>query len=73
MIFEFDPLIVSLSLRMNKHNFNNFAMQCTQCIDNAFHIWSFSADFYFDIKTHEKEKICVIFAFEYRNYFDSIR
>ena len=45
-----------LSLRMKKQTkFHNFAIKCTPCIDNAFRIWSFSADFYFDIK-HQKEK-----------------
>ena len=27
------------------------------CIDNAFRIWSFSADFYFDIKTPKKKNM----------------
>ena len=45
-------------------NFNNFTIERTPCINNAFRIRSFSADYYFDIKT-PKRKICVIFAFEY--------
>ena len=39
-----------LSLRMNKQNFKRFAIKRTRCFNNAFRIWSFSADFYFDIK-----------------------
>ena len=34
---------------------NNFAIKRTPCINNVFRIWSFLADFYFDIKT-QKEK-----------------
>ena len=58
--------------------FNNFETKRTQCINNAFHIFSLPAYFYFDIKIPNQKKkkkkkkniyiyiyICVIFAFGY--------
>ena len=56
---------------INKQKFKRFAITCTLCTDNAFRIWSFSADFCFDIQT-PKRKICVIFAFEYWEVADDI-